>query len=374
LIDRVYGRRSWLVAGHAPHRARLATLVGLFGSALRNGQQYARVEAEKLIARDDDDPANEFGQHVRDLFPTAEFFVDTRDRADAKLQLARFAALIHGDPFITPTKLEYAMLHAQAAALRSADLSRQVGAVIVNRDGDIIAHGCNEVPAPIRGGAYWPDDDLPDKRDFQRGKDANAEMKDEIIREITARLEDLFQGDAPSLAEVKKRLSGTRVDDLTEFMRPVHAEMAALSDAAHRGVKVAECTLVCTTFPCHSCAKHLIAAGIHRVFFREPYPKSLALELHGDAIELDGEGEPREGGRVHFNTFKGLSPSRYFDMFRKGGAQRKESDGVTAKRFDPRLAGPVEVSPGASYISVERETQQVLLDLSESGCIKLPEE
>lgn len=40
-----------------------------------------------------------------------------------------------------------------------------------------------------------------------------------------------------------------------------------------------------TTFPCHYCARHIVAAGIYEVQYIEPYPKSKALQLHADAIE-----------------------------------------------------------------------------------------
>lgn len=42
------------------------------------------------------------------------------------------------------------------------------------------------------------------------------------------------------------------------------------------------CEMFTTTFPCHICAKHIIAAGIKAVYYIEPYEKSLAIELHDD--------------------------------------------------------------------------------------------
>jgi hypothetical protein len=45
-----------------------------------------------------------------------------------------------------------------------------------------------------------------------------------------------------------------------------------------------------TAFPCHYCARHIVAAGIDEVQFIEPYPKSRALDLHGDSITQIGSG------------------------------------------------------------------------------------
>jgi hypothetical protein len=61
----------------------------------------------------------------------------------------------------------------------------------------------------------------------------------------------------------------------------------AISDAARLGRATKHATLFCTTFPCHICTKHIVAAGIDRVVFLEPYPKSLSQKLHGDSITFE---------------------------------------------------------------------------------------
>jgi deoxycytidylate deaminase len=60
-----------------------------------------------------------------------------------------------------------------------------------------------------------------------------------------------------------KRLRDGRLYDLTEFGRAVHAEMEALLCCARSGVSPRFGSLFTTTFPCHNCAKHIIAAGIN---------------------------------------------------------------------------------------------------------------
>ena len=59
----------------------------------------------------------------------------------------------------------------------------------------------------------------------------------------------------------------------------VHAEMEALLSCARSGVSPVGGTLYSTTFPCHNCAKHIVAAGLRRVVYVEPYPKSRAVEF-----------------------------------------------------------------------------------------------
>ncbi len=109
-------------------------------------KDVSRDEAVRLIHRDQEDEDKEFGQRTRDTFHRADVFVELQgDRY--KKELKRFLQLIFGYPYITPTPDEFGIYHAYAASLRSAQLGRQVGAAIVDPFGDLIAVGCNEVPA-----------------------------------------------------------------------------------------------------------------------------------------------------------------------------------------------------------------------------------
>jgi cytidine deaminase len=132
---------------------------------------------------------------------------------------------------------------------------------------------------------------------------------------------------------------GSRLGDITEFGRAVHAEMAAITTAARLGVSLQDATLLTDTFPCHNCARHIVATGIRRVVYVAPYAKSRAHELHMDSI-LVAPSEPREERRtdkVIFEPFIGIAPRRYGDLF--AGIERKSDDG-TIIGFDPVTAAP----------------------------------
>jgi cytidine deaminase len=90
--------------------------------------------------------------------------------------------------------------------------------------------------------------------------------------------------------------------------------MAALTNAALRGISVRDGTMYVTTFPCHLCAPHIVAAGIKRVVYIEPYPKSMVSKLYPDSISVDGS---HDHDRVKFEPFFGFAPKiymRYFDI------------------------------------------------------------
>src|SRR5690606_22707121 len=127
--------------------------------------------------------------------------------------------------------------------------------------------------------------------------------------------------------------------DLIEFSRAVHAEMDALVSLGRTGQGVSQdAVLYTTTYPCHNCARHIVAAGIRAVFFIEPYEKSLASDLHSDSINHEAEHEPSlqewvdvdrlRSRKVSFLHFEGVAPKRYMDLFfaeqgRKGADGRR---------------------------------------------------
>lgn len=183
-LRHVYGEHFVLVAVGAPRSARVRNLA--LQIAQSDGHlkgDHSRSAAEQRIAIDERESDTDLGQNVRDTFPLADFFVDASEAGTMAKDLDRLLRLMYGDPFVTPSLDETAMFHAQAAALRSAALGRQVGAAIIHpAKGDLISVGMNDVPK-AGGGHYW-EGDSPDGRDFVLGKDTNDEHKDAIVRQV----------------------------------------------------------------------------------------------------------------------------------------------------------------------------------------------
>ncbi len=271
-------------------------------------------EAKKLIERDEDEVEGH-GQHTRDTFHLADFFVhyDSSNLEQLKKSLWRIFDLIFRHPYITPIFDEYAMFMAFASALRSADLSRQIGAVIA-RNNEIIATGANDCPK-AGGGLYWPEYDPKTHeyidtergRDYTRGEDSNKREQKNMIEQILKDLDSSIDKD-----KVEEALWKSQIRDIIEYGRPVHAEMEALLFCARNTLDTRNATLYTTTFPCHNCAKHIIAAGIKKVVYVEPYPKSKAFDFHDDAISSI---ENPNSKKVAFVPFVGIGPRKFFDLF-----------------------------------------------------------
>lgn len=333
-LRRVYGRNCYIISAFAPKEHRVQTLAQriLDSHTGPTREENYRAEAESLVRKDETEN-DSFGQNVREAFPMADFFVDVTDAGKLQQSVERIIELLFGNPFHTPTRDEYCMFQATAAALRSAGLGRQVGAAIASADGDIIALGCNEVPK-AGGGMYWAGEP-GDSRDHVLKEDSNDKIKAELMRDFLHRLhskgwmskektelpfEKVFEQ-----AMANKEHDGigkARLMNIIEYGRAVHAEMAAITDAARRGVSIKEATLYTTTFPCHNCTKHIVASGISRVVYVEPYPKSRATELHSDAIVVDDPNPP--ANRVRFDPFVGIAPRKYLQLFSVEDVRKKD--------------------------------------------------
>jgi cytidine deaminase len=354
-LRRVYGPAFLLVAAYAPRHTRVKTLAAQIATShYQYRERDYRDEAEQLVIRDEREREVPLGQNVEATFPEADIFIDATDDRRMREETARFIRLVFGHPFHTPRRDEQGMYLAKAAALRSAALGRQVGSAITTPEGDVLVVGTNEVPKAL-GGLYWEGDEL-DGRDFVQQHDVSDRHKRAVLGDALDRLKkagwldelhchmdvpELVQralGEVPDSSGAPLRNS--RMMDIIEFMRPVHAEMAALMEAARRGLALGGQTLYVTTFPCHECARHIIAAGLARVVYVDPYPKSMAAELYSDSMVVEGTGS--EQNRTRFEPFLGIAPQRYLELFEMRG-ERKNKDGSVVrwagKRATPKVPG-----------------------------------
>lgn len=307
----------------------------------REAISRASGEASELIRRDESDEQRKHGQQVRDAFELCDVYLST-DRTDLKRGAERLIRLLFGDPVVTPNKDEMGVWHAFAAKFRSSAAGRQVGAVITDKDGEVLVTGCNDVPAP-GGGQHWDGDSGHDLRDHAMGYDANDRHKFILATELMQALKseqwlsDRLLLESPEVlasqalfgrGKAAGPLKGRRVASLLEFGRIMHAEMAALMTAARRGTPVRDGTLYTTTYPCHECMRLILGSGIRRLVYVDPYPKSLVPELYGEHL---GETCSSEDPRVKVEPFIGVAPRLVARVFGQVGMRKRSADGS----FDP---------------------------------------
>ena len=326
---------------------------------------------EQLVARDESDQLDtRFGQNVRDTYALADVFIQGSRGVNLRADVDRFVDTVFGYPFSTPSPAEEGMRFAQDASLRSAAAGRQVGAVLVPVVGTPVVAGTNEVPKP-GGGQYWAGD-TPDFRDFMSGEDPNPIYTQKVVQELLERLasnkwliEELRSMTGPALFarayeddSGSSILRGARAAALIEFTRCLHAEQAAIINAARSGVASQGGVLYTTTFPCHECAKMIIGAGIVEVHYIEPYPKSLVDRLYRDMIDTSPPLNSSSGlvmDKVPFYQFVGIAPKWYSRAFIAG----ERRDGLDLVEFDRAGASPNTHSWSAEEVKT-REAAVVL--------------
>ena len=96
------------------------------------------------------------------------------------------------------------------------------------------------------------------------------------------------------------------------------------------------------------------------VQYIEPYPKSQALDLHPDAIQIEGTAwnpPSQNGSKVLFRPFSGVAPRFYKKAFFKE-RDLKDNDSGTMRIGLPEWGQPWSLRQ-ASYIELEAELSKL---------------
>ena len=378
LLRHIYQDAFFLLGVVCEEQKRLERVIGKY----KNAGKTAALE----FMRRDEKAKEKHGQRVGDAFHLSDFFIDNTENQfrsdktpnpawDINEKLSRLLKIITHAQLERPEHNETAMYYAHGAGLRSACLSRQVGAALVDRRGNIVATGCNEVPR-AGGGVYGEGFDVDGEEDHRcafRQKDgrkpfcSQSEQQNEITQRVIEDIESVVKLDEETKGKLTHLVRHGRVGDLIEFSRAVHAEMDAILTAARKGISPVGTRLFVTTFPCHYCARHIVSAGVDEVQFIEPYPKSQALELHSDSIQTTETGwqVPSETiwpgtpghGQVNrktlFRPFSGIAPRLYRKAFVKDRDLKNNETGVM-EIGDPPWGTPWHLRR-ASYAQLEAE-------------------
>ncbi len=384
ILRAVYGENCFIVAAYSPKEHRASVLASRIAASLSDPDSAKyRADAYRLINRDEAEYDTVFGQNLRETFHLADAFIDASEPKCAQDEILRFVEVLFGHPVRTPSRVEFGMFQAHGAAMSSASAARQIGAAIATADGEIVSVGTNEV-AKAGGGQYWGEDGVAkDFRDYRRPGDTNKQYINNIIIDIFARLKkkgwlsktqasrspdalarsahrQLLRPLRRSAAEAPTLEQKALILNLIEFLRPVHAEMAALMSAARRGASVQGCTLFTTTFPCHECARHIVSAGISRLIFISPYSKSRVPELYDDSIAVDGQGDATH---VPFHAFVGIAPRQYLPLFSAPLRKTRDDEWVVWDRVK-RTNRPKFARDAVSYLGRESELVAVVGELA----------
>jgi deoxycytidylate deaminase len=268
LLRRVYSQAFVLIGVVCEEERRIKRL----------SDKYGKPDPEDISAfmTRDADADQKHGQHVADAFHLADYFIDnTEDRGDVRTSnpswdvvdnLSRLVKIVTHAELVRPTVAETAMYHAFSAQMQSACLSRQVGAAVVDMNGNVLATGTNEVPKA--GGGVYGESFEKEHQDsrcaffsdpaqrFCRNTRTQIEIIQDLISSFKQQFSDEKEGEKGvrdlierKRADLSAALRKTRVGGLLEFSRAVHAEMDALLSAARKGVSLVGTRPFCYDVP-----------------------------------------------------------------------------------------------------------------------------
>lgn len=215
-------------------------------------------------------------------------------------QVVKLLALISQPGIITPTPLERTMQVAYNAKYNSGCISRQVGAVVTDKDYIVKSIGWNDVaknqmPCKLRK----LDDLVCNKRtdifsDYEKNGSANNSITKEEIN---------FKQKAKSLYEASKteNLNGRHCafcfKSLQNSMegeknqvhtRSLHAEENAMMQIAKKGGNGLEHgKLFTTASPCELCSKKAFQLGVEEIYYIDPYPGIARQHTLKNGIKID---------------------------------------------------------------------------------------
>lgn len=226
-----------------------------------------------------------FSQNIPNCIQLADIHInnpqeDNGDINTLKKQLARYISLILQPGIVSPSTEERCMQLAHTAKLNSGCLSRQVGAIITDKNGSVRGIGWNssaegQTPCLLRNS-----EDLLNHED--KNAYSNYERNNHLFRNV---LRDLYS-DALENEKCQERLCGRSISfcfkDIINLIegeknqvhtRSLHAEENAfLQIAKYGGQGIKGGKLFTTASPCELCAKKAYQLGIKEIYYIDPYP------------------------------------------------------------------------------------------------------
>ena len=216
-------------------------------------------------------------QNIPECYQQADIHLvnENNDYQKVKLkkQIIRTLALIERPGIIQPTTDERLMQMANIAKLNSGCISRQVGAIVVDKDNQVVGVGWNSSPAGQTCCILRSITNLLNGKDqysYSTYEKENVEFQDKI-KDISIEESKLNgRNNAYCFKSVYNEIEG---DKNQVHTRSLHAEENAfLQTSKFGGIGVREGTLYTTASPCELCAKKSYHLGIKRIVYIDKYP------------------------------------------------------------------------------------------------------
>ncbi|MDN5108031.1 deaminase [Aliarcobacter butzleri] len=254
-------------------------------------------------------------QNITECIQRSDIYIDNnQDKKDTLYrQIFRYLSLIVHPGLITPSKDELIMQIALNAKFNSGCISRQVGAVVLNKHGSVKSIGWNEVPEGQLSCLLRSHSELLnnstlnfyskyEKSDF-KSKDSFKYIFSTTKQPQYKESDKLGLNDSFCFKSIQNEIDGQKNQVYT---RSLHAEENAFLQASKYGnSEIIGGQLFTTASPCFLCAKKAYQLGIKRVVYIEAYPdisNEQVFEIGSHDIEV-----------VHFRGATGLAYQKLYE-------------------------------------------------------------
>jgi deoxycytidylate deaminase len=287
-LRNLYGYRFTLIAMLASFDARWDRIESTYTD--RNlGLKDFIVDDQR-----DKNEETDYGQQVELCVDKADILIDNSvpvSTTEFKRKLVDFVDLATGSHQRGATQSEILMNIAFSSSHSSKCIKRHVGAVIVDRKGQIVSAGYNENPLGTNPCVEEPEYENQCFRDIIRN-DHFKSLADKGARCPVCGEKIVFEKGPPWRCKAcADKLEKTNLesfffpDRALNWCTAVHAEVWAILAA---GERARSGDLYTTTFPCAQCAEKIVQAGIIKVVFTESYPDPYgARRLKLGGVELE---------------------------------------------------------------------------------------
>lgn len=253
-------------------------------------------------------------QDIQSSIQSADVFLgslsDIRGKTDLTYQIVRYVSLIMHPGLVLPTKIERCMQIAYSAKVNSGCISRQVGAVLTDKDYNILSIGWNEVPAHRVPCLYRSLKELQEKPCDETYSD--LEKTDPLLRRYISsydfrdqkKVDDICEGLLPGYCF--KALYGKVTHEKEQKdSRAMHGEERAFHSCVNKKLAEGGC-LFTTSSSCERCTIIANEYRIKKIYYIESYP--------GIAQSHVNASGPKEE-RAEFILFRGAIGVAYTKLY-----------------------------------------------------------
>ncbi len=254
-------------------------------------------------------------QNIIECIQRSDVYLDNNlDKKDFLYkQVFKYLSLIVHPGLITPTKDETIMQLALNAKYNSGCISRQVGAVVLNKYDSVKSIGWNEVPEgqiPCNLRSHNELLNNSSLMDYSKYEKTKLRLDDSFKYIFTEKKPNQYEEsdekglhDAFCFKQVQNSKDGNKNQVYT---RSLHAEENAFLQLAKYGnSEILGGQLFTTASPCFLCAKKAYQLGIKRIVYIEAYP-----DISNEQIFDCGQNEIT---MVHFRGAIGLAYQKLYE-------------------------------------------------------------